>query len=283
MAEKKTKPQTLTREQDGTIKLTITVPKADIQKATEDVVANAVKNADIKGFRKGKAPRKLVEETINQDKLREEVLRTVLPPLYMKAVQENNIRPIMNPKIHMEKLEEGKDWIITAVTAEMPEITLGKYKDEVKKITAKSKIVLPGKEDKPQEPNMDDILKAVLESTKATIPAILVQQEADRLLSQMFDEIKKLGLTLDQYMQSTGKKPEELRAEYETKAANDMKLEFALQKIAEEEKLQVEEKDITEAINQAKDPAEKASMEQNRYLLASILRQRKTLDFLKNL
>lgn len=283
MAEKKTKPQTLTREQDGTIKLTITVPKADIQKATEDVVANAVKNADIKGFRKGKAPRKLVEETINQDKLREEVLRTVLPPLYMRAVQENNIRPIMNPKIHMEKLEEGKDWIITAVTAEMPEITLGKYKDEVKKITAKSKIVLPGKEDKPQEPNMDDILKAVLESTKATIPAILVQQEADRLLSQMFDEIKKLGLTLDQYMQSTGKKPEELRAEYETKAANDMKLEFALQKIAEEEKLQVDEKDITEAINQAKDPAEKASMEQNRYLLASILRQRKTLDFLKNL
>lgn len=282
MAES-TKPKTFTKEQDGTIKLTITVPQADIKKATNTVIEDTVKNADLKGFRKGKAPRKLVEETINQDKLREEVLRTVLPPLYMKAVSENNIRPVMNPKIHVEKMEEGKDWTITAITCEMPEIKLGKYKDAVKKITAKSKIVLPGKEDKPQEPNMDEILKAVMENTKATIPSILVQQEADRLLSQMFDEIKKLGLTLDQYMQSTGKKPEDLRNDYEAKATSDMTLEFALQKIAEEEKLQVEEKDINDAINAANDPQEKASMEQNRYLLASILRQRKTLDFLKNL
>ncbi len=63
----------------------------------------------------------------------------------------------------------------------------------------------------------------------------------------------------------------------------DLKVEFALQKIAEEEKIVVEDKEIEEAIQKAKDETEKKHLESNRYLLASILRQQKTLDFIKNL
>ena len=62
-----------------------------------------------------------------------------------------------------------------------------------------------------------------------------------------------------------------------------MKLEFALQKIAEIEKIIIEQKEIDEAIQKAKDDNERKSLEGNRYLLAAILRQQKTLDFLLNL
>jgi len=284
-----TKKSVLAKDPDGTIKLTISIPQDQVKKVTTEVTEETVKNSNIKGFRKGKAPKKLVEESIDTAKLREEVLRKLIPDAYIKAIQEHNLRPIMNPKIHVEKIDDSKEWEFSATTAEMPEIKLGKYKDEVKKVTAKSKIILPGKEPfdaaqgKKQEPSMDEILKTVMENVETTIPSILVQQEADRFLSQTLDEIKRLGLTLDQYLQSTGKKPEDLRREYESKAASDMKLEFALQKIAEEEKIQIEPQEIDEAIQKAKSPEEKAQMEQNRYLLASILRQQKTLDFLKNL
>ena len=112
---------------------------------------------------------------------------------------------------------------------------------------------------------------------------MLVDQEVDRLLSQTLNEIKSLGLSLDQYLASTKKTPEQLRAEYAQKAESDIKIEFALQKIAEAEKIVVEEKEVEEAITKAKSDQERASLESNKYLLANILRQQKTLDFLKNL
>jgi len=269
------------KQENGTIKVTITLPKADITKAREEVVEQLVKTADLPGFRKGKAPKKLVEEKLNEDQVREEILKKLIPPAYTKAVQEHNLKPIMNPKLHVEKIELGADWVFHAFTCEMPDIDLGKYKDAVGKINAKSKIVIPGKEQ--QKPSMDEIMKAILESVKTKVPSILIEQEADRLVAQLLDDIKKLGLSLDQYLASTNRTPESLKAEYASKAEGDIKLEFVLQKIAESEKITVEPKEIDEAIQKANDPKEKQNLEANRYLLASILRQQKTLDFLTNL
>ncbi len=272
---------TMQREKDGTIKLTITLPVAAVKKAQEAVIEDTVKNAELPGFRKGKAPKKLVEENISAQKLQEEVLRQLLPQAYMEAVKTHAIRPVMNPKIHVEKIEADKDWVFVATTCEMPEVMLKDYKKRIADVTAKSKIIVPGRQDK--EPSMDEITKAFVEGVSVQIPHILIRQEADRLLAQTLDEIKRLGLTLDQYLASTGKTPDQLRSEYEAKAVADMTFEFALQKVAEEEKITVEEKEIEEALQKAKDPEERSRLESNRYLLASILRQQKTLDFLKHL
>jgi FKBP-type peptidyl-prolyl cis-trans isomerase (trigger factor) len=226
----------------------------------------------------------MVEEKIDKEKIREEVLKKLLPIAYTEAIKTQGIRPIINPKIHVEKLEDpstGKDWQFTALTCEAPVIKLGKYKENIQKITAKSKIAIPGKEPVPAK--FDDIVKALLDNVEAQIPEILVDSETDRLLSQTLEDVKKLGLTLDQYLTSTGKNPEILRSEYKKKAESDIKLEFALSKIAEEEKITVEEKEVEEAIKASKTEDEKKNLEANRYLLASILRQQKTLDFLKNL
>jgi len=271
----------LARQDDGTIQLTITVPWSVVKKAKEETLEAYLASTQLPGFRKGKAPKKLVEKNINQDHLREEVLRKLLPEAYVEALKEHNLKPILNPKIHVEKLEDDKDWTFTAFTAEAPEITLGKYKDAVKKVTAKSKIIVPGKETAPA--NFEDITKAILETAKVRVPKIIIDQEVDRLLSQTLDEVKRLGLTLDQYLASTGRNIDALRQEYERKAEKDIQLEFLLQKIAETEKITVEEKEIDEAITQTKTDTEKQNLQNNRYLLASIIRQQKTLDFLRNL
>jgi FKBP-type peptidyl-prolyl cis-trans isomerase (trigger factor) len=271
----------LARQDDGTIQLNITIPWATVKKAKEVAMEAYLASAQLPGFRKGKAPKKLVEENINQDHLREEVLRKLLPESYVEALKEHDLKPILNPKIHVQKLEDEKDWTFEAFTAEAPEITLGDYKNNVKKVTAKSKIIVPGKEETPA--NFEEIAKAILETAKVKIPAIIIEQEVDRLLSQTLDEVKRLGLSLDQYLASTGRNTEALREEYAKKAENDIKLEFLLQKIAEEEKVTVEDKEIDEAIAQTKTDAERQNLQNNRYLLASIIRQQKTLDLLRNL
>ncbi len=269
------------RLEDGTITLTVTIPSDDVKKVREQIITSYAKSAQVPGFRKGKAPKKIVEEKVDEEKVREEVLRKLLPEFYLQAINEHKINPVIAPKIHVSKLEDNKDWQFNAVTCEAPEITLGDYKDKIKKVTAKSKIVIPGKEQ--AQVSFDDIVNELLASVTVNIPAIIIEGEVDRLLSQTLDEVKKLGLTLEQYLSSTGRTAEDLRKEYEKKAENDVKLEFVLQKIAETESITIEDKEIDEAIQQAKTDAEKRNLEANRYLLASILRQQKTLDFLKNL
>lgn len=271
----------LTREENGNITLQVEIPVETIQKAQEGVIDQLVEQTHLQGFRKGKAPKKVVLEHSDPEKIREETLRKLLPNAYMEAIQEHNLRPMMNPKIHVEKVEEGKPWVFTATTCEVPEIKLRNYRTKVQALTSKSKIAIPGKEQK--EPNFDEIMEIVTNEAQIKIPQLLVEQEVDRFLAQTLDEIKRLGLTLEQYLSSTGKSPDQLRTEYEEKAKKDIKVELVLQKIAEEEKIEVDEKEIEEAVQKAKDPQEKSYLEQNKYLLASILRQQKTLDFLKNL
>ena len=273
----------LTREDNGTLKLTITIPWEDVKKTRELVLEGTAKDAKVAGFRKGKAPKKLIEENVNEEALREDTLRKLLPTYYVKAVEEHKIRPIMNPKIHVGKVDEGKDWEFTALTCEMPKVTLKDYKKKVQDVTAKSKIVIPGKEEEKKEPSLDQIIIALLSATEVKIPQILIDQEADRLLAQTLDEVKRLGLTLDQYMQSTGRTPETFREEYTRKAEQDLKVEFALQQVAADAKITVEQKEIEEAVKAAKTPEERENLMKNSYMLANVLRQQKTLDFLKNL
>jgi len=272
---------TITKKEDKTIALKINVTWEEVKKAREEVIAEMVKNADLPGFRKGKAPKKIVEEKLDKSRVQEETLRHLLPKAYIEAVKEHKIEPIIDPKVHIKPLEEGKDWEFEALTAEEPEISLGEYKKNVQSVTAKSKIIVPGKEK--QEVKLEDIIKALLDSTTVEIPKILIEREADKLLSQSLDEIKKLGPTLDQYLSSTGKTAEMLRLEAEGKAANDLKLEFTLRKVADSEKITVSDADLENTIGKAKTSEEKQNLQANKYLLASILRQQKTLDFLRSL
>jgi trigger factor len=273
----------LERQKDGTIKITMTLPQAKIAEIGNIVIDDLAKKTNVAGFRKGKAPKELAAGQLNPDAIREEILKRLLPQAYIEAIQEHKINPIMNPKMHIEKVEEGKDWVFYALTCETPEITLGKYKDAVQTLTAKSKIIIPGKEEEAKKPAIADVMKALLSEAKGEVPQVLIDQEVDRLLSQLLSDIKRLGLTLDQYLATTNRKPEDLRTEYAKRAEDDIKIEFILQKIGETEKITVSDEEIEDAIRKAKSPEEKKQMESNRYLLAGILRQQKTLDFLMSL
>lgn len=281
---KKTTPKQekeLMREKDGTIVLTITIPHAKVEEARKKITDKAIKNVEVSGFRKGTAPKKIAEKNISKEKIKEETLRSLIPDAYAASVKKNNLNPIITPKIHIDQFADGTDIKFKALTAEEPEVKLGSYKDKVKKVTAKSKIVVPGKEQK--KPTMGEIVEAAMEDIEVNVPKILVDQEVNRLLSQLLDELKRLGMTIEQYLESGKKTAETLRKEYEEKAENDLKLEFALRKIAQSEKITVEEKDIKDALDKVEDPNRKEEIAKNPYLIAGIIRQQKTLDFLANL
>lgn len=275
------------RGDDGTIHIHFNIPSADVEIVREKIVDELVKSIEIQGFRKGAAPRHIAEQKLEKNRVREEVIKKVITDEYIAAVKQNKLAPIINPKVHVEEFEEGTNLKFEAETCEEPHIDLKNYKEEVKKIKPAAKIITNPKES--SDPSsagklkLDEILNKVLTVATARIPKILIDQEADRLLSQLLEELKRLGVDLDQYLASRNKKADELRAEYIERAEKDLKLEFILRKVADEEKISVEQADIEQAMNAIADPAEKTKLAQNPYVVAAIIRQQKTLDFLGKL
>lgn len=282
----------MNRLPDGTIELTITVEWARVAALYEATVEEMVKQAEVPGFRKGKAPRKIVEEKMEKSKVYEEVLKQLIPESYGKAIEEQKIKPIVNPKIELKEATENKDWIIVAHTCERPKVDPGNYKEKVREAKAAKhkKIWVPGEEpkkeedkEKSQKPSLDEILKAVLETVSVTIPSLLTEQEVNRSLSDLIDQTKKLGMTVEQYLSSTGRTAATIREEYEQQAKRTLTLEFALEDIADKEGILVSDDDIDTVVKTAKTEEEKKSLTAQRYYLASILRRQKTLDFLSSL
>lgn len=284
------------KKPNGTIVIKIVVPAADVERVREKIVDELVKNVEIQGFRKGTVPRNLAEKKLNPETVREEILKKILTDEYVAAVKQIDIKPIINPRIHVEEFADGTNLEFTAETCEEPTVNLKNYKEEAKKIKPTPKIIVPhssadassvqaGKPETEQEPGkkLDEILAAILSAAEITIPKILIEQETDRLLSQLLDELKKLGVSLNQYLASRSKTADMLRAEYSERAEKDLKLEFVLRKIADEEKITVEQKDIEQALAAIKDEKERSQIAQNPYLVATILRQQKTLDYLSKI
>lgn len=265
------------------IELTMTVPWAKAQTEYEKTVDELVKTAEVDGFRKGKAPREVVEKKLDKNKIYQIVLENLLQTVYPESVKQQEIKPITEPRITIEKLEEGKDWIFRAVTCERPEIELGDYKKEIAGAKAQANLWVPGKDPKEAKKEIDfgQIVKAFLQTVKIELPDILVENEVNRQLAQLLDEVKKLGLTLEQYLVSSGKTVESLRQEYAQKASAEMTMEFALEEVANKEKISVEEADIEKFLKEITDPKTKEALEKNRYLAASLIRRQKTLDFLR--
>lgn len=284
----------IARLNDGTIELTLTIPWLDVKKSYDAMVEKAVENAEITGFRKGKAPRNLVEDKLDKSKVYEEVIGVLLPKIYNEAVTSEKLKPIITPKVELKEATENKDWIIRILTCEKPHLTLGDYKKAVLELksTKKNKIWVPGEEakqdqqaeeDKQNKPTLDELLKALYGTITVTLPQLLVDHEVNRLLSDLIDQTKKLGLTVEQYLASTGRNADTIRNEYSEQAKRSLTLEFALEEIADKEAILVSDDDIDTVIKSSKTDEERKALSAQRYYLASVLRRQKTLDFLSSL
>lgn len=281
----------LNRLPNGNLELTITIPWEKVKLAYDEVLTKTVSEATIKGFRKGKAPKKLVEQKANKNILYEETLKLLIPEAYSQAVQEQKIKPVVNPQLRVITTAEGKDWQIQAITCELPEIKLGDYQAEIKKATAADKIWVPGKDQKgkdkktTEEEKLAKIFKTLVETIKFQIPEILVQDEVNRMLSRLIDQTAKLGLTVDQYLVSVGKNINQLKEEYRKQAEELLKIELILSAIADKENISVGDDEIEKLIQAVPDEKTKNNLntpEQKLYL-RQLLRKRKIIDNLSRL
>lgn len=119
------------------VKLTIEVAAADFEKAMEKSYQKNKNKINVQGFRKGKAPRAMIEKMYGAGIFYEDAANEVMPDAYEQAAKECGMEIVSRPEIDVVQVEKGKEFIFTATVAVKPEVTLGEYKGiEVEKIAA---------------------------------------------------------------------------------------------------------------------------------------------------
>lgn len=109
-------------------KLTIETSAEELDKAVEEAYQKNKNRISVPGFRKGKVPRKVIEQMYGKGVFLEDAANILIPEAYSKALDECEEEIVSQPSIEVTQIEEGKPFIFTATVALKPEVTLGKYK-----------------------------------------------------------------------------------------------------------------------------------------------------------
>lgn len=120
---------TLEKEKENVVKLDITIPAKDAVDAYNNAVRRISQYVNIDGFRKGKAPRAVVERHVGTERIKQEAIENLMPKAINQAVVDNKLDIIAQPYITNYNFNIGEDLTVTAKAELRPEVTLGKYKD----------------------------------------------------------------------------------------------------------------------------------------------------------
>lgn len=199
----------INRLSNGTIEIKLVIPWSDILAAYEKEVDEAVASAEIQGFRKGKAPRNLVEPKLDKSHLYSHSVQHLLPDVYATAIKEHGLKPILYPQIKIIKGQEDQDWEFQAITCEAPEVKLP-----------------------PKLIKLDELKKQV----DVKVPDLLVEEEANHRLASLVENITKLGLTTESYLSSKKLTPTTLKSQISQSSRTDLETEFILLRIQNDRK-----------------------------------------------
>ena len=109
-------------------KLTIEVSAEEFDAAVDKAYQKSKNRINVPGFRKGKAPRAMIEKMYGAGIFYEEAANIIIPEAYEKAAEESGLDIVSQPEIDVTQIEKGKAFIFTAEVAVKPEVTLGEYK-----------------------------------------------------------------------------------------------------------------------------------------------------------
>ena len=127
------------------------------------------------------------------------------------------------------------------------------------------------------------IIDALLEKTDVEVPALFVESVLEKIIGQMKDDVTRFGLTFEGYLSQVGKTEEQIREEFKEQATKRAKLQMVLNKIAAEEKIEADEKDVAEEMKHALEHFPDAKQDLLTIHIQTVLRNEKTLQMIEQL
>lgn len=256
----------------ATIKLTVTLENEKVKEAYEKALTEAVKNVEIEGFRKGSVPREMVKDKIGTQNLYGDAVNDLLQTFYPQALKENLLMPVSNPKVELKEFDLEKELEFVATFAVRPEIKMGDYKKALKDYykekaekSTQEKLeklkkgeLTPETSEKtdtkfPEETHVhlgaNEIIDVLLQKSEVEIADMLIEEETDRVMSRLLDQLRSINLSIEKYLLAQNKTAESLRKEYDVMSEKNIKAEFVLSHLIKEEHIEVADKEIDDMIS----------------------------------
>ncbi len=257
---------------DKSFTIELTLGAEEIKKMYQHVLGEIQENFEQKGFRKGKAPLDVVEQNISPQAVIEEVLNHLLPKAYKEIIDEHQLKPVTEPtiKIITEKLSLDSDWVLELESAELPDVSIDpKFFTEIKKLNKEVKIE--------KKEKIDRIVAEIIKYTKIELPSVLLNNDVNRRLSDLVEQLQSAKLTIDQYLTNKKTTLPEYRKDLEKQINNDWALNLAINQIAIDQKIKVEEAEIKDVFSKTPE------LKNDPNLVYFLLTQQKVLDYLQSI
>ena len=146
-------------EEKNMVKLVIEATAEEFEAGLNTAYNKSKSKINVPGFRKGKAPRKIIEQLYGQEVFFEDAANAIIPDAYAKACIESELDIVSQPKISVTQLEKGKPFVFEAEVAVRPEVELGNYKGvEVAKVDTEA-----------TDADVEEEIKKVAEQNSRTI------------------------------------------------------------------------------------------------------------------
>ncbi|MFA7300954.1 MAG: trigger factor [Candidatus Shapirobacteria bacterium] len=262
----------ITNNKDKSFVLSFGVTVDEITKEYNHTLSHVAADFETKGFRKGKAPLDVVKNSISSDKMLDEVVNHILSEKYDEITKENKLKPATQPTVVIKNppFDLTKDWQIEITGAEIPEISIkAKAYTEIKKINADTSVE--------KEKRTDTVMKVILENSETIIAKIIIDNEVERKLTNLVDQVQQAGLTFDAYLKNKNQTIDQLKQELEKQAIDEWTLNLAIAQISTEQKLDPTPEEVKDIVS--KNP----QLAQNPNLVVYLLTQQKVINYLLSL
>ena len=125
------------KKENSVVTLKMRINADSFDKACQGAYQKTRAKFNIPGFRKGKAPKAIIEKQYGEGVFFEDAINALFPDAFEAAVKEHNIEAIDRPEIDVEEIGKGQDLVIIADVAVKPDVELGQYKDiEVEEVSS---------------------------------------------------------------------------------------------------------------------------------------------------
>ena len=121
---------TIEKQEQNIVKVDIEIPAKEAVGYYNNAVKKFSQYVNIPGFRKGKAPRNIIEQHVGEDRIKHEALEDALPKIFSDVIKENDLDVVVQPYVESYDFNVGEDLKITAKIELRPEVTLGEYKGQ---------------------------------------------------------------------------------------------------------------------------------------------------------
>jgi len=274
------------------IEIKFEVSIEELQAYKEKAILRLGENIEMEGFRKGKAPKEMIEKKLGQETILGEASQDCVRESYLRVVKDENLEPLGQPEISILKLAPGNPFEFKATIAVLPEITIADYKEIVPKIKRKEVKVTEEeieklrqeKERMEKEKLRQEILDKIASASKMEIPEVLIESEKNRMLATIKEQVPQmLGIGFEEYLKKIGKTEKEIFASFAPEAERRIKNSLVLREIQRREKAEITEKELSDEMAHISQTNPSLDKNQLKEYTESVIKNEKAFEYLESL